>query len=457
MIQVEIKNFQAIDDLKLAVEGFTALVGRSNIGKSSVVRALKCALSGSSGSDFVRHDARTCPRLVGGAKTCKCFASVKLTFGEGQALLWEKGARGINRYTVWKDGVESVYDRVGQNIDLPEFLDGQFAPVKLGPNESLLQVSSQFDPPFLLDLSGPAVAGILSDIGQLDDINQALAAVSKDRRAAMSTRKVRETDIASLTQRLDVYAGLDAHLQAVKAAQEAGRVLEAVSGRLRLAERLITDVTESAKVLRRVSAAAEAKPPDPALFQAPAKRLGLAGAFIAGWDARVRAVQSLKVALAPPLPQLEGLQDLAGRRQRVSTYQQTLEGRTGLVARLERATAARVPENLAGLQKAALASTRVGGWLERLGLLRDAYAKGSKLQLAVLPDGASLAAHLRRVTDSSRLLSRLERVERDLAQTQKSLEEATAEVVTVREAFAELGLCPTCHQGIAPEHMVAHV
>lgn len=456
MIQVEIKNFQAIDELKLSVEGFTALVGRSNIGKSSVVRALKCALSGSSGSDFVRHDARLCPRLVNGAKTCKCFASVKLTFGEGQALLWEKGVRGINRYTVWKDGVESVYDRVGQSIDLPEFLDGQFAPVKLGPNESLLQVSSQFDPPFLLDLSGPAVASILSDIGQLDDINQALAAVSKDRRAAMSTRKVREADIAGLSQRLGVYAGLDDHLQRVRAAQQAGRVIEGVSGRLRLADRLITEVTESARILRRVSSAAELKPPAPGFFQASAKRLGDACTFIGGWDSRVRAVQSLKAALISPVPALRGIQELAGRRQRVSSYEKASQERVGLVKRLERATAAKAPDNLDQLQKGALASKRMGAWLERLGLLRDAYAKGSQLQMALLPDGASLASRLRRVSDSNALLSRLDRLERDLGQTQKALEEATAEVVTVRQAFAELGLCPTCHQGIAPEH-VTHV
>jgi energy-coupling factor transporter ATP-binding protein EcfA2 len=456
VIQVEITNFQAIDHLKLTVEGFTALVGRSNIGKSSVVRALKCALSGSSGSDFVRHDARLCPRLVGGAKTCKCFASVKLTFGEGQALLWEKGARGINRYTVWKDGVESIYDRVGQNIDLPEFLDGQFAPVKLGPNESLLQVSSQFDPPFLLDLSGPAVAGILSDIGQLDDINQALAAVAKDRRTAMSTRKVREADIADLSQRLVVYASLDDHLQRVRAAQEAGHVIEGVSGRAQLAERLITEVTDSARVLRRVSAAAAVKPPDPARFQAPAKRLGLAAAFISGWDSRVRAIQSLKAAVTPQLPDSRGLAELADRRRRVSTYEETLRERTGVVVRLEKATAARAPGNIAQLQSVALASRKVGGWLELLGLLRDVYAKGSRLQAAVLPDRGSLAGRHQRVTESSRLLSRLDRLERDLAQTQKSIDEATAEVAEVRGAFAELGLCPTCHQGIAPEHMVVH-
>ena len=46
MLDVEIRNFQSIDHVHLRVEGFTALVGRSNIGKSAVVRAVKAALTG---------------------------------------------------------------------------------------------------------------------------------------------------------------------------------------------------------------------------------------------------------------------------------------------------------------------------------------------------------------------------------------------------------------------------
>ena len=33
MIEVEVRNFQSIEHISLKVEGFTALVGRSNIGK----------------------------------------------------------------------------------------------------------------------------------------------------------------------------------------------------------------------------------------------------------------------------------------------------------------------------------------------------------------------------------------------------------------------------------------
>lgn len=415
MIGVEIRNFQAIDDLTLKVEGFTALVGRSNIGKSSIVRALRCALSGSSGSDFVRHDARLCPRIVDGAKTCKCFASVKLTFGPGQAVLWEKGGRGMNRYTVWRDGVESVYDRVGQNVDLPEFLDSQFAPVKLGASASLLQVSSQFEAPFLLDLSGPAVAGILSDVGQLDEINQALAAVAKDRRADVATRKVRETDLATLTERLAAYVGLDDHLLRIRTIQEQGCAVEKVEVRRKLVDRLIQEVTEAAQVLRRVSVVADQKPPD-----------------------------------------VRPLRELSERVHKARDLDASLRERGALIEKLERLTAAPVPVGLERVQKVASALATVGRWLSKLAEHRDVYVKGAHLQSLTLPEAPALGLLARRLSETGRLASKLEALEHDIAQAERELAESSKEATAVLSEFAKLGVCPTCHRGIAPEH-VAHV
>src|SRR5690606_9061985 len=248
------------------------------IGKSSIVRALKAALAGGSGSDFVRHDARACARIVAGAKSCKCCSSVKVMFGEGQGLLWEKGGK-VNRYTVWKDGREAIYDRVGQAMDLPEVLGAEFAPVKLGAKDSLLQVTTQFEAPFLLDLSGGAVADVLSDIGQLDDINQAMAAVSKDRRTAIATRKVRESDVKALGEQLEAYSTLDAHLTRVEAARGQGVHVTTTSQRLALLDRLIAEVTTISRDTKRLKAALERAVPEATPLRAVAERYGRACAF----------------------------------------------------------------------------------------------------------------------------------------------------------------------------------
>lgn len=455
MIDVEIRNFQAIDFLALKVEGFTALVGRSNIGKSSIVRALKCALSGGSGSDFVRHDARTCTRVINSAKSCKCFSSVKLGFGEGQGFLWEKGSKGLNRYTVWKDGVESVYDRVGQSIELQEFLGSQFAPVKLGPSNAVLQVSSQFEAPFLLDLSGNIVADILSDVGQLDDINQAMAAVSKDRRSAIATRKVREADLKAMGLALGTYEGLDAHLKRVRSLQSQNAEIKETERRGHLAGRLITEVTEVIIVIRRVNAALAPALPDASAVLGTSKKLGQASVFVEEWEAGEQAAAVLSRALAPALPAVEALTVASVRWSRSSAWEVALLERERLIEHLKGVESVELP--LEGpLRSHAVKVTRVEGWLREIASLKTAFVKGLEVQRTALPELQPVVDSFWKLSQLDLLARRLTRLSSEVTSTEELLSESESEGAAVLAEFSALGLCPTCRQNIGPEHGGVH-
>jgi hypothetical protein len=200
VIEIEVSNFQSIKHASIQVQGFTALVGRSNIGKSAFVRAVRAALTGAPSTSFVRH-FDGCPRKTKGAKTCKCYCSVRLRAKDFD-LLWEKGD-AINRYTF--NGL--VYDKAERGT--PEFLQPAYAPVKIGDEKSLLQVADQFEPIFLLNQTGGVIADVLSDVANLDRVNVAIRLAEKDRREAVSTRKVREQDVVSLSDRLERFEGLD--------------------------------------------------------------------------------------------------------------------------------------------------------------------------------------------------------------------------------------------------------
>jgi len=204
MIRIEIQDFQSIASVVLEVSGFAALVGRSNIGKSAVIRAVRAVLTNAQGVQDVRHGP-TCARHLRGVKTCKCKAQVHIV-GPGFDILWEKGDAD-SRYTI--NG--TVYEAVPKGT--PDFLKQWFQPVKIGEKSMLLQVASQWDPLFLLDASGPAVADVLSDVAQLDRINVASRLVEKDRREAQATIKVREKDIQATCDALVLYTGLDGVVQ----------------------------------------------------------------------------------------------------------------------------------------------------------------------------------------------------------------------------------------------------
>lgn len=232
MIDVEVMNFQSIEHANLKINGFTALVGKSNIGKSALVRAIKYALTGATGTHFVRHGPN-CARSIRDAKTCDCYCTVILK-AEGFELVWEKGDKK-NRYVL--NGQECTVPNRGT----PDFLEKpklpkDFGQVKVGDCWNLLQISDQFDNTFLLNQSGITVADVISDVANLDCINDAVRLVDKDRREAASTRKIREQDLVGVVRELGSYEGLD------KEVKKVDRV-----------ERLLSTVTESEDKLQKLS------------------------------------------------------------------------------------------------------------------------------------------------------------------------------------------------------------
>lgn len=199
-MDLEVTNFQSIEHVSVTLSGLTVLVGRSNLGKSAIVRALDALLTNPTGSDFVRHGDK-CARKVSGNKTCKCYSEVTLKL-DGHTVTWQKGD-STHRYTV--DG--TLYDKVERGA--PSFLVPLgLHPLGIGDDEVSLQVSSQWRPLFLLDRKGSEIAEAVSGIGNLDRIHDALRKVESDKRQAVSTKKVREADLQDVTSKLAKMDGL---------------------------------------------------------------------------------------------------------------------------------------------------------------------------------------------------------------------------------------------------------
>lgn len=265
MIKIEVKGFQAIENVELDIDRFTAIVGGSNIGKSSVVRAIKCALTNSSGNSFVRH-GEYCARNLRGHKTCKCQASVHIVM-DGFDLLWEKGD-AVNKYTFNK----KVYDKPGTGI--PEFLvTSGFSPVKIGDTSGSIQIADQFFPIFMLNQSGPAIAEAISDVSRLDRINRASKAVEKDRKEAVSTRKLREEDALSIKLRLQRYTGIDEAIQKVESLAQNSEEVDTVEAAVSVLNGFIGSTRSIAVQVRSLTAVSSVAVPEVALVKTPYERV----------------------------------------------------------------------------------------------------------------------------------------------------------------------------------------
>lgn len=412
MINVQIENFQSIRRLGFSIDGFTAFVGKSNIGKSSLVRAIRCALTGASGSDFVRHDPKTCGRILRGVKKCKCSSKVKFDFGGGRVLLWEKGD-SVNKYTTWEDGVEKVYSQVGQNPDLPEMVASPFSPVKLGDKKELIQVSSQFNPLFLLNLNGTAVAEVLSDVAKLDEIHISMKAVVKDRKDANSTRKVREEDIQGLKKELEIYETLDSTVSRVEDVQTTFGTLQKLSSSITQLEtyrQTLLTVGGDLKVLVKAT-----KPclPDREALGGKTVKFQELSVFYLDWLSKAQIYKQLSGVGRLSVPDAAKLKDLTERHKQLIQWAGRYHSLSGTL---------------------------------------NTYKGLSSLELVSKPSEFQL------LQDSlGKLISykaRWDTLTTSVENTASKLEDAAEEEAAVRAEFNDLGVCPFCSQAVNPEHVL---
>jgi len=182
MIDIGIKNFQSIKDVSFRIKGFTVIVGKTNIGKSAIIRAIKGALRNSKGSYYIREGEKTC--------------TVTLQDPNGFFLSWEKG-KG-NQYTI---GNES-YNNVGFEVP-SELADAGFRVITTGNKDLSPQIADQFNPLFLVNETGGACADILFDISRINILNGAQRLIEKDQRNLKSTLKTRKADLQRVQEGIE--------------------------------------------------------------------------------------------------------------------------------------------------------------------------------------------------------------------------------------------------------------
>jgi hypothetical protein len=404
VVRIEIHNFQSIAKEVVEVDGFSAVVGRSNIGKSAVVRAVKSALTGPPSEALVRH-GEDCQRILKGNKKCQCFCSVRIQ-AEGLDLLWEKGDN-VNRYVY--NGVEHTV--VGKGT--PDFLADGFGPVKLGDDKEVLQVSEQFSPIFILNKSGTVVADVLSDVAKLDQINTAIRLVERDRKEASSTRKVREKDVKDLEVQLEGYEGLDGVVSRVHALEKLDREVE----------------------------------------EARSKALQLDG-YISEFLTIGRRVKLLSGVESILVPDIDGLGALGSSFKKLLRFNREAREKAVAVKRLSGVESVHIPE-MESFQKTGALYEDLVVWVARVSHLRAFFDKVKQYDVADPPslDGAKAAlSKLRQLSEWQRKAAKLAAV---MAQAQKDLVAVEQEEADVLQEFQALGVCRTCNRPFAGDHVHA--
>lgn len=201
-----LENFQSHKKAVLDFHpGFNTIVGVSNVGKTSVTRALSFILSGTWDTSWVRHGEKV--------------AKITLITDTGITIIREKGEK-VNRYVLQIPGkVEQVYENFGTDIPSPIESALQIFKVQIDANEYLnLNVSSQLDPLFLLSKPGSFKAKVLGKLSGAHYLDYALREINKDRKNLKGEKDLRDMELVELQVKLVEFASLDSEKSKLDAA-----------------------------------------------------------------------------------------------------------------------------------------------------------------------------------------------------------------------------------------------
>jgi len=192
MTEVSIKNFQSIKSIDFKVDGFTVIIGKNNIGKSAVIRAIDSALTNQVGSEFIR---------LGEKKT-----TVQLKHGD-LAIKWEKGASAT--YEIKKgDGERQDFSKLSGAVPKP-ILEAGFDGMEIEGKKTYPLIAHQFEPLFLLNRRGSVVTEVLANLYDLDTLSVADDLCQKELKSNKSQLKIREGDLKNLQESLAKYADFE--------------------------------------------------------------------------------------------------------------------------------------------------------------------------------------------------------------------------------------------------------
>jgi len=439
MLEVEIQGFQSIEKTTFTIDGFTVLVGRSNIGKSAVVRAVQAALTNALGTDFVRHGEH-CSRRIRGTKKCRCQCSVHIQT-EGMDLLWEKGDE-INRYT--HNG--EVYSKVDRG--LPDFLAKDFSLVKVGDRKQLVQVAEQFDPIFLLNQSGTVVADVLSDVAKLDDINAAMTEVERDRREAVSTLKVREKDVLDLQISLLLYKGSE---DPIARAKLVGEVFDTIQEKVRekvKVEQFHTKLQELAHGIRALQPVDAVAIPDLEPAQAMETGLNVILEYEVVLAEKTAAVTDLEPVEGIPEPETEALEVVGEKLVQIEDWLVQIATFKAIFSGWKEVEKTIEPSEIPLQEIHALL---------QLTLFADQYemlmTTTEELEVVELTEGPGEG--IQGIDSLLELVSFTEKHQElsvVVTKLTENLTEVEGQEATALGEWSDLGLCPTCSQSLSEGH-----
>jgi len=157
-MRLSLENFQAHSNTDIDIEGMTVITGKSNAGKSSIIRALLWVITNKpTGTAFIKHGKK----------------DVSVWFNN---VLFRERSPKLNRYGIIIEGETENYDAI--KTDVPK-------PVEQYLNLVSANIQRQRDVDFLIGLTPTAAGALLDSTLHLTDISMIEAEAARKCREAV--------------------------------------------------------------------------------------------------------------------------------------------------------------------------------------------------------------------------------------------------------------------------------
>lgn len=202
-MKVKIKNYQAIKDATLEFnKGLTAIIGTTNAGKSSIIRAIESAINNKAGNGFINYDANECQVIIEAGDN---------------VVEWSKKTTGAGTYTL--NG--STITKIGrsQNEEVAAILNMQ--EVQVNENKIRLNFWKQMEYPFLVGYTPNQLFNFISKSSEQEYIKQfqetkqgELKSIDDEIKKSYTAIDIRNDDILQTKSKintLEVYLKVDSN------------------------------------------------------------------------------------------------------------------------------------------------------------------------------------------------------------------------------------------------------
>lgn len=235
MTKVTIKNYQSVKNVSFEIDGFTVIVGKNNIGKSAIIRALEAPLTNQVGKNFIR---------LGEKNT---FINIET---DKMDIKWEKGASATYTIDDKRDGAEGlqVFSKLNRDVPKP-LIDAGFGKIELGDKKVFPFIAPQFDELFLVDKPGSIVTEVLASLYNIDVLSRADDACQKAIRSQKSDLKTREGDLAKVQGKLEKFKDFDKIKETVAEIVLKEKECENLGSEIQVIEAYYTELKELVETL----------------------------------------------------------------------------------------------------------------------------------------------------------------------------------------------------------------